>query len=108
MTNSLRLLFLNFYTCVIISLISNILFDINVYVCVVDVSGVLVWGCNKHGQATKVPSENSSFNSPILISAHYFHHLKILRIFSGWTHMLAYTGRKFGNCFFLLYHFLYG
>lgn len=57
---------------------------------VVDEGHLYVWGSNKHGQLV---SEEIFIVEPKKIETQFFSHEKIRAVWSGWTHLVAQTGR---------------
>lgn len=57
---------------------------------VVDEGHLYVWGSNKHGQ---LMSEEIFLVEPKKIETQFFSHEKIGAVWSGWTHLVAQTGR---------------
>ena len=55
---------------------------------------VAVWGDNKHGQLAMNPTTHPQVNSPHVLPEDLFSHQHVTEIHSGWTHMVAVTGRK--------------
>ena len=54
---------------------------------------VLIWGCNKHGQCALDPAKSSQVNVPTVVDQTVFEGQMVTRIRSGWTHLLAQTGK---------------
>ena len=54
---------------------------------------VLIWGCNKHGQCALDPAKSSQVNVPSVVDQTVFEGQMVTRIRSGWTHLLAQTGK---------------
>lgn len=57
---------------------------------VVDEGHLYVWGSNKHGQLV---SRDIFLAEPKKIDSQCFSHEKIGAVWSGWTHLVAQTGR---------------
>lgn len=57
---------------------------------VVDEGHLYVWGSNKHGQLV---SKEIFLAEPKKIDTQFFSHEKIGAVWSGWTHLVAQTGR---------------
>jgi len=57
---------------------------------IVDEGHLYVWGSNKHGQLV---SKEIFLAEPKKIETRFFSHEKIGAVWSGWTHLVAQTGR---------------
>lgn len=57
---------------------------------IVDEGQLYVWGSNKHGQLV---SKEIFLAEPKKIETEFFSHEKIGAVWSGWTHLVARTGR---------------
>ncbi|XP_064635121.1 secretion-regulating guanine nucleotide exchange factor-like isoform X2 [Lineus longissimus] len=52
---------------------------------------VLFWGCNKYGQGTQSAGDPIQYNTSLMIRSGTFDGKKVVKLFSGWTHLLALT-----------------
>lgn len=57
---------------------------------IVDEGHLYVWGSNKHGQLV---SKEIFLTEPKKIETEFFSHEKVGAVWSGWTHLVAQTGR---------------
>ncbi|KAK1335904.1 hypothetical protein QTO34_003703 [Cnephaeus nilssonii] len=56
-----------------------------------DSGELYVWGSNKHGQ---LASQDAFLPVPQKIEAHRFQNEKVTAVWSGWTHLVAQTGKR--------------
>lgn len=56
-----------------------------------DSGELYVWGSNKHGQ---LASQAAFLPVPQKIEAHCFQNEKVTAVWSGWTHLVAQTGKR--------------
>ena len=55
---------------------------------------MFVWGCNRYGQSTQDPSGTQVVNLPYKLGTNLFHG-KVIEVKTGWTHLVANTGKDF-------------
>ena len=58
-----------------------------------DSGKIFSWGSNKYGQLACNPEDVPILNHPTEICPSHFNHQKIAEIHSGWSHVVAVTGK---------------
>ena len=62
--------------------------------CVSDKGRIVIWGDNKHGQCCLDPGTEPIVPKPRLIPQKMFENKAVSELHSGWTHLLAKTGKS--------------
>lgn len=60
-----------------------------------DAGDLYVWGSNKHGQ---LATQAAFLPVPQKIETHCFQSEKVMAAWSGWTHLVAQTGKHSREC----------